>query len=240
MRKFTLLVAAALMAVSFNAKADGTVTDEQTAILCFSDGELSHKDYDSFTTEGTSDNVLTFSDGFELAITSRGDKALSGANNLEIDGTSYKTIKLSNGAGNTLFAPEGYVITKLTIYSYVNYNKVDKGSDGRATYWKEVAGTEYNEADATILKDYISDENYQQNPDKVEFTINDLASVSFANTGEQPCVVLGVTYGKPVTGGVANIAVAEENAPIYNLQGVQVDENYKGVVIKNGKKFINK
>lgn len=43
------------------------------------------------------------------------------------------------------------------------------------------------------------------------------------------------------TGGVEDITVVEdENAPMYNLQGVQVDENYKGVVIKNGKKYINK
>ena len=48
-----------------------------------------------------------------------------------------------------------------------------------------------------------------------------------------------VTYEKGVA-GVETISIANENAPIYNLQGVQVDENYKGIVIKNGKKFINK
>ncbi len=33
---------------------------------------------------------------------------------------------------------------------------------------------------------------------------------------------------------------SDENAPIYNLLGVQVDETYKGIVIKNGKKYIQK
>lgn len=33
---------------------------------------------------------------------------------------------------------------------------------------------------------------------------------------------------------------ADENAPVYNVMGVQVDENYKGVVIKNGKKSIQR
>lgn len=28
--------------------------------------------------------------------------------------------------------------------------------------------------------------------------------------------------------------------PMYNLSGQRVDKNYKGVVIQNGKKFINK
>lgn len=34
--------------------------------------------------------------------------------------------------------------------------------------------------------------------------------------------------------------VENENAPMYNVAGQQVDDNYKGVVVKNGKKFINK
>ena len=36
------------------------------------------------------------------------------------------------------------------------------------------------------------------------------------------------------------IPVENENAPMYNLAGQQVDKNFKGVVIQNGKKFINK
>ncbi len=48
------------------------------------------------------------------------------------------------------------------------------------------------------------------------------------------------TEKEPETAGIVNVNAAEENAPIYNLQGVQVDENYKGIVIKNGKKYINK
>ena len=30
------------------------------------------------------------------------------------------------------------------------------------------------------------------------------------------------------------------NGAIYNLQGVRVDESYKGIVIKNGKKYLQK
>ncbi|MCM1331717.1 MAG: hypothetical protein NC248_03810 [Bacteroides sp.] len=51
------------------------------------------------------------------------------------------------------------------------------------------------------------------------------------------------SYYEGVTGGIEDVTVApveDENAPMYNLQGVQVDENYKGIVIKNGKKFINR
>lgn len=48
-----------------------------------------------------------------------------------------------------------------------------------------------------------------------------------------------------VTGeaGIANIIADENldvNAPMYNVLGQRVNESYKGLVIKNGKKFINK
>ena len=33
---------------------------------------------------------------------------------------------------------------------------------------------------------------------------------------------------------------ADENAPVYNLAGQRVNKNYKGVVIQNGRKMIQK
>ncbi|WP_289158241.1 hypothetical protein [uncultured Muribaculum sp.] len=51
----------------------------------------------------------------------------------------------------------------------------------------------------------------------------------------------GCVFEYTGTAGIEDVTVAEdENAPMYNLQGVQVDENYKGIVIKNGKKYLNK
>ncbi len=39
--------------------------------------------------------------------------------------------------------------------------------------------------------------------------------------------------------GIANLTLSDNvNAPVYNLQGMRVDSNYKGIVIKNGKKLI--
>ena len=50
-----------------------------------------------------------------------------------------------------------------------------------------------------------------------------------------------ISIKKNVPDAIENIEVAKnENAPIYNLAGQRVDKNYKGVVIQNGKKFINK
>ena len=48
------------------------------------------------------------------------------------------------------------------------------------------------------------------------------------------------TYTPGPTTDNTTVTVFDANAPIYNLLGVQVDSNYKGVVIQNGKKFIQK
>ena len=41
--------------------------------------------------------------------------------------------------------------------------------------------------------------------------------------------------------GIVELPVTiEQNAPMYNLSGQRVDENYRGVVIQNGKKIIRK
>ena len=51
-----------------------------------------------------------------------------------------------------------------------------------------------------------------------------------------------VMEGTPVSSGIEDIIVdeADENAPVYNVLGQQVDASYKGIAIKNGKKYIQK
>ncbi len=46
--------------------------------------------------------------------------------------------------------------------------------------------------------------------------------------------------GEPGVNAVEGVAVEATDAKAFNLLGVQVDENYKGLVIKNGKKFVQK
>ena len=95
-------------------------------------------------------------------------------------------IKLSNGAQNAIFMPEGAKATKLTIYSITGTN-----ASNRTSYWKEVAGKTYTEDEATIL-----DLNApRDNPNAVSFTLDNVKdSVTFTNTGEQQCVILYLEY----------------------------------------------
>ena len=50
------------------------------------------------------------------------------------------------------------------------------------------------------------------------------------------CIAGATAIPLPTTNGQKQTA----NSPIYNLAGQRVDTNYKGLVIKNGKKTINK
>ena len=180
-------------------------------------------------------NEIAFEDGAKIAITGNTSKTISGAKNITVDGTEYKTMKLSNGAQNTLTMPEGCNVVKMTFYSYIN----KEYAEGlRTSYWKEVAGETYDET--TALSCY--NDGDLTAPDVREFTLKTPANtVTFTNTGEQLCYVLVVEYTKGGSASVNSIEVEKAKNNIrYNLAGQRVDESYKGVVIMNGKKFIVK
>lgn len=60
------------------------------------------------------------------------------------------------------------------------------------------------------------------------------------NTAAAP-VFYSINIGGGTTGiGQVKVEKATENGAIYNLAGQRVDASYKGVVIKNGKKYVNK
>lgn len=60
------------------------------------------------------------------------------------------------------------------------------------------------------------------------------------NTAAAP-VFYSINIGGGTTGiGQVEVEKSAENGAIYNLAGQRVDASYKGVVIKNGKKYVNK
>lgn len=144
----------------------------------------------------------------------------------------FVPMKFSNGAEHVVTVPEGFVATKITIYSVINKD----AATNRPCFWKKINDLEFTADNAKIATSY---KNFAE-PDTYEFNLGKVSTISITNTGEQPFVVLKVDY-EAGTAGIEDVTVAEDgNAPMYNLQGVQVDENYKGIVIKNGKKYLNK
>lgn len=168
---FTFIVAL-FMATSMYA--------QKTATYCFTDG-----------TTGTNSaglSTLTFPDGAVLILNKSG-KLWSYGSEITIDGNKKKTIKGSNGAQSILELPS--LATKITLYSYCNKKQAEmKGK----CYWKEINGTSYNEANATILNSYSDVENYLNNPDEVSFDVDNLKTVTFNNAGTQLCFVIKVEY----------------------------------------------
>lgn len=181
----------------------------------------------------SSSNSVTCADGAKLAITGNEEKTLSNGNAITVDGTSYKTIKLSNGAQNTFNAPSGKTAVRVTFYSYINHNaekresnkggsKDNTGFGYRASYWKEIAGTAYNAETAQLFSTFIDgfrqadnsvtlDDTALSNPDALTFDLNAVSEFTFTNTGEQVCVVMKVAYGT-ISGGST-----EPQTPIITL-----------------------
>ncbi len=186
---------------------EGQVTPEpigetETALLAW--GNMSAKSYDNSGVnnmmEGAANDEAF---GFSLVCTGNLTKAYSSAGTPKLkipyngDILERTAIKLSNGAQNTIFLPEGAKATKLTIYSITGTN-----SSNRTSYWKEVAGKTYTESTATIL----DLDAPRDNPNAVSFTLNNVQDkVTFTNTGEQQCVILYLEYhygGDPLVGDV--------------------------------------
>ena len=156
-------------------------------------------------------------------------------------------MKVSNGAENTLTLPEGKVVSGIKFYSYVNGDMVEE----KPSYWKEVAGVTFESVEQAggIFTSYLD----LDNPDVLEYEFNGKANkVTFTNTGVQCCYVIEVNIetGEPtevtevtVKGGpteVKNVkaAAAQKTGVTYNLAGLQVGDDYKGIVVKDGKKTV--
>ena len=176
-------------------------------------------------------NLITFEDGATLQITGNIEKALASASDISIGVETYKSIKLSNGAEMTFTCPAGKYAVGVTFYSYIN--KEEGAPDLRTSFWASVDEQTYTADNATILKSY-KDGN---NPDKVSFTIGGKPAFKFCNSGEQLCFLMDVAYGNPA--GITAIENdVQPDRTTYNIMGQRVADSTRGIVIRNGKKYI--
>ena len=185
----------------------------------------------AFPDDASAENLITFDDGATLQITGNASKTLSGASNITVNGVEYKSIKLSNGAENTFTCPEGKTAVGVTFYSYVNID-----NENRTPYWAAVDEQTFTEETATILKSYKD----TKNPDIVTFPVNMKSAFKFKNAGEQLCFVMAVDYAS-----TTGIQTVENNRKVrtdawYNLNGQRVGKNTRGIIISQGRKFVNR
>ena len=130
----------------------------------------------------------------------------------------------------TFTCPTGKYAVGVTFYSYIN--KAEEETD-RTSFWASVDGQTYTADNATILKSYKDGKN----PDKVSFTIGGKPAFKFCNSGDQLCFLMDVAYGNPA--GITAIENdVQPDRTTYNIMGQRVTDSTRGIVIRNGKKYI--
>lgn len=149
-------------------------------------------------------SAIEYGDGAKLVLTGNSGKSYGGGGNITINGKTYKGTKVSNGAQNTFYAPEGKKVYAVTFYSSVNK---DKGTTTRVSYWKEVNGTEYAQDAVEPMKSWKD----PSNPDVYTYTFpGGVESFTFTNTGDQNYFVMEANYdASTAVAGVAEAQKAE-------------------------------
>lgn len=216
MKKFFTLIAVAMMAVG------GAMAQTQTVVL-------SHPTKDKANVLEGAEQLGEGADGWKVLCMNEAKTLDQASFSFTINGGTYRSMKLSNGAQTKICLPEGKVATKLTIYSTGNKELT------KDNYWLEV-----NDETFESTKYPMTSGADGENPSVNTFTINRTNTITCTQKGDQQCVVFVVEYESGT--GIANINADSDdaNAPAYNLAGQRVNANAKGLVIKNGKKYVNK
>jgi len=225
MKKIFTLIAMALMAVGANAQGTYAVMNGDAGVAA--------------GTTVTSVNNLKFTWGVA------GEDAFKGGNKKSevlkdvLGSTGYCEGNGNNGTltGGTVYYFEPLINGSLTVGFVLN--------GGKAFFVQESDGTNVTFTCTNAEGESITLENGGTVAEKLTGGL-----ATFAVTAGKKYAVyctgskLGF-YGFKFEGGTngiqtAKATVAEQNAPAYNLAGQKVDKSFKGVVIQNGKKMIQK
>ena len=211
---------------------DQSGTDPQpagnTQKCCLAWGNMSRTGGDNACTElvgveaAPSNNI-----GFSMKYTTVTDKYYSKGSKMtyDFDGTQRTGITCSNGAQNSIFLPEGAKVTKITFWSIVGNN-----SSSRTSYWKEVAGKTYTEADGQLF-----DLNaIASAPNKAEFILDNVErELTFTNSGEQQSIVIVMEFHYGGTTGISTYKTigTAQKVEYYTLKGERIANLGSGLYI---------
>jgi len=143
-------------------------------------------------------NTITVADGWKLTITGNAEKSWSKGNgSIKYDGTSYVTLKNSNGAQNTLTLAEGQKAEKVEFYATTNY-------DTEAGRLSEFNGESCSD-EVSSIKDYA-------NPTYISKTLATPAnSFTFKFSNRQVCFITVVTLADE--GTPTDVEKLQDNQP---------------------------
>jgi len=200
----------------------------ETQKCCLAWGNMSRNPSDAACTlmEGAeaspSNNI-----GFSMKYTTATDKTYSKGSKMtyDFDGVQRTGITLSNGAQNTIGLPEGAKATKITFWSIVGNN-----TSSRTSYWKEVAGQNYTEADGQLFDLSAT----ASAPNKAEFVLDNVEKqLTFTNTGEQQSVVIVIEFHYGGSTGISTYKAigTPQKVEYFTLKGERVATPAHGMYI---------
>ena len=142
-------------------------------------------------------------------------------------------IKYSAGVQYTITLPEGMAVEKAEFKGYDNYADVD-------AYLKEVGGTEFGESDY-VFPQKNSSGQYTVVTHTVNFAQPVSGKLTFTPAGKQIVAVITLHCVKGGSTGVSTITLTPaENQQRYNLAGQKVGPAYRGIVIRGGKRYMQR
>lgn len=214
-------------------------------------------------------NYGTAYQDYQLAITGNTQKNWSNGEKIivpgiTVDGMTFEndsvvSLKVSNGAQNTITLPEGKKAVRLTFYSYVNATSEAAPVCG----WQEVNGVTYDYASVPMTSFTDQTRTVEvEGEEGVTKEVKDIAgnldvrvydfnfaegTITFTNKGTQICFVAvlelataDTAVDPEVSSGINEVKVANRQALRYNLAGQKVAANFRGIAIENGKKVVLK
>lgn len=215
MKKFFTLIAAVALAASVNAQT--TLIDYPTSqsgiTLHDADGQIS---FATVKIHANTDAVSCIKIG----------KSFS-ANNLVVD----NFVELTTEGG----FKKGDVITIAGVF-----NNADDFKKAAVAFFTGEVGEKGKTYYTT--NQFINSRNIADDPAEEQITLTeDMPSVKFGRNGNTGTCVVKVTV---VRGGTStgissvNAAAAKKNGKTYNMAGQEVSSSAKGLIIKNGKKYV--
>ena len=166
--------------------------------------------------------------------TSNGDWTFTGGFKMDQSGSpatgSDGTIKYSRNKKYTLTLPEGITVDKVAIYGYCN-------ADGATGYLGELAGNTYASTDY-VYPPRNAEVNRATHTIMLEQPVT--GKLSFTPKGDaQSCYK--ITLFTSTSTGISRILPSTQaKTCTYNLQGMRVNGNAKGIYIKDSKKIVIK
>ncbi len=177
------------------------------------------------TNTASTSSVYTFEDnGYTVTVTNEKSKSYGIGKE---DGVKY-----SAGVQYTVSIPDGFVLKDVTMNGYDNY-------EGTDAYISELNGTNFGETKYVFPMKKSATE-YVMASNTIPAN-NASGTFTFTPGGKQ--IVATITLNCVTPTAVKNVRVANtmlRDNNIYNAAGQRVSKSYKGIVVKNGKVYINK